>query len=239
MRQMNYNFEAIGERIKQERKAAKLSQQELLEKVGYSRDSRQAIRDWESGSLMPELTIMLKLCNIFNCEIGYLLCEYDCKKRENTDICKVIHLSEQSVENIKQINSGILDAILKNDKVFELFQYLYAYYLDKYIPLNKFQRKFQGDSDEHNLNEDELNQYIHLNELAFQYGLSLIDNDETAEHHLYLACETLKIIVRNYSQNAIIKREDDREEFVDRLKKLRKTIELKMGEQKNGHDSET
>ena len=50
----------------------------------------------------------MELCNIFNCEIGYLLCEYDCKTRAATDIVKETGLSEKSIDILKKANTEII-----------------------------------------------------------------------------------------------------------------------------------
>lgn len=92
-----YNLSVIGERIKLERKAADLSQDKLGEKLNYK---RQTIAKWEKGDSFPELADLLKLCNLFGCELGYLLGEYDCKTREVTDVQKITGLSEQAILNL-------------------------------------------------------------------------------------------------------------------------------------------
>lgn len=35
---------------------------------------------------MPQFEDMLKMCEVFDCELGYLLGEFNCKTREATDI---------------------------------------------------------------------------------------------------------------------------------------------------------
>lgn len=96
---MEYNWKAIGKRIKDERVKLSLSQDQLIEKIGFS--SRQLLSRWERGTSTPSLYDLLNLCKIFKCELGYLLCEYDCKTREKTDIHAVTGLSEKSIELLK------------------------------------------------------------------------------------------------------------------------------------------
>lgn len=99
-----YNLSRIGERIKQERKAAGLSQDELGERLTYK---RQTIAKWEKGESFPELRDMLQMCNLFGCELGYLLCEYDCKTREATDIQEVTGLSELAIKILRAFNERV------------------------------------------------------------------------------------------------------------------------------------
>ena len=98
---MTYNYEEIGERIKNERKIAGFrSQGALAEALGFSAEYRQLIAAWESGADVPSLANALKLCELFNCELGYLLCEpnYRCKTGRTTDVQEETGLSSTAVE---------------------------------------------------------------------------------------------------------------------------------------------
>lgn len=97
---MNYNWVQIGERIKQERKKAGLSQSELMQKIGRSAESRQLLTKWEKGTSKLELPDLLNLCKVFDCELGYLLCEYNFKTREVTNIQEATGLSEKAIERL-------------------------------------------------------------------------------------------------------------------------------------------
>ena len=56
----------IGTNIKELRKANKLTQYELAEKLNYS---NKAISRWESGEVIPDVLTLNKLCEIFNIPI--------------------------------------------------------------------------------------------------------------------------------------------------------------------------
>lgn len=60
----------FGDNLRNLRKLKKLSQEDLSEKVGVS---RQSISKWENGEAYPEMNNILILCKIFNCEINDLL----------------------------------------------------------------------------------------------------------------------------------------------------------------------
>ena len=62
----------FGDNLRNLRKSKKLSQEDLSEKVGVS---RQSISKWESGIAYPEMNNILILCKIFNCKINDLLSE--------------------------------------------------------------------------------------------------------------------------------------------------------------------
>lgn len=104
---MKYNFVKIGERLKKERKAAGFKSHDALKENitdnNYRSFTRQTIAKWEKGKEMPPLDVLCSLCIPFQCEIGYLLCEYDCKTREHTDIQKATGLTEQAIESIQHM----------------------------------------------------------------------------------------------------------------------------------------
>ena len=60
----------LGERITQARKQAGLSQEQLGEKLGVS---RQAISKWESGQTNPDVVYVAELCRLFGVSSDWLL----------------------------------------------------------------------------------------------------------------------------------------------------------------------
>lgn len=62
----------FGDNLRNLRKSKRLSQEDLSEKVGVS---RQSVSKWESGIAYPEMTNILILCKIFGCKINDLLSE--------------------------------------------------------------------------------------------------------------------------------------------------------------------
>lgn len=94
--------EKIGHRIREERKKLNLTQDEFKDKIFIS--SRQTVARWESGKVLPSMSDFLCMCCLFNCEIGYLLCEYDCKTRAATDVKSETGLSERAVYELQQAN---------------------------------------------------------------------------------------------------------------------------------------
>ena len=59
----------IGTNIKELRKANKLTQYELAEKLNYS---NKAISRWESGEVIPDVLTLNKICEIFNIPISQI-----------------------------------------------------------------------------------------------------------------------------------------------------------------------
>ena len=79
---MNNNF---SDNLKKIRKDNNLSQEQLAEELGVS---RQAISKWESGSSYPEMDKIIQMCNKFNLNIDDLL---------NKDITEI--KGEEKVKN--------------------------------------------------------------------------------------------------------------------------------------------
>lgn len=62
----------FGDNLKKIRKLSKLSQEDLAEKVGVS---RQSVSKWECGESYPEMNNILALCHIFGCKMNDLVQE--------------------------------------------------------------------------------------------------------------------------------------------------------------------
>lgn len=60
----------LSEKILELRKAKGLSQEQLAEKIGVS---RQSISKWETGESVPEIERLTELSNVFNVTTDYLL----------------------------------------------------------------------------------------------------------------------------------------------------------------------
>lgn len=124
-----YDWVKIGCRIRDERKKLGLSQKELiyrmrnreagigketlikLENGVYGKDERftaSILSDLENAVPVKGLAIrqLTALCDIFDCDIGYILCEYEEKKVEKRDIVKYTGLSEQAVDNLHAVQAN-------------------------------------------------------------------------------------------------------------------------------------
>ena len=60
----------IGERLKEARKKAKMSQEEVAEILNTSRSN---ISKYENGNLEPNIQTLKKLCEIYNVSADYLI----------------------------------------------------------------------------------------------------------------------------------------------------------------------
>ena len=138
---LNANAKEIGARIKKCRKASGFKAQEkFAEKMNLSFKSRTSIGNWEIGKSQPNLHQLLELCEIFDCEVGYLLCEHEGKTKEETDVQEVTGLSKESMERLKvtkhiepkylgEVSSDLINFILSNDEFWGEFNKLLPIYI--------------------------------------------------------------------------------------------------------------
>lgn len=101
---MKYDKKTIGKRIKyackgEKTENEKLTQEALAEKLHYKRET---VNSWANGRDLPPLDVLLKMCDIFGCELGYLLGEHEEPTRSATDIVKETRLSGDAVLKLEQ-----------------------------------------------------------------------------------------------------------------------------------------
>ena len=124
----------IGKRIKDERNKKKLSQQELADAISAMLNSdpvckgigQNTVSNWEKGITLPPLSKLIALSNIFGCDIGYLLCDYDEPTRNLADVVEQTGLSGEAVKSLvlrktqKDIAGlDILSSLLSDRKFWE------------------------------------------------------------------------------------------------------------------------
>lgn len=118
---------------------------EYIKKVD---SKRKAIGNWELGNAEPSLHDLVQLCNLLNCDMGYLLGEYPERRRQTADICAETGLSEGTVctlmyekqmqftEYHKMIDLLVEDTRIGNDDphsskryrpILDLLHYLFDY----------------------------------------------------------------------------------------------------------------
>lgn len=97
----NIRFNIFCNRIKEERAASGFSLEELGERIGRS---RQTISLWEQGKSSPSVQDLENLCDVFDCDYGYLVGDYNCKKKETADIHLETGLTESAIIRLKDMN---------------------------------------------------------------------------------------------------------------------------------------
>ena len=151
-----YNF---PENLKKLRKINKLSQLDLAEKLGVT---RQSISYYENGNVEPSINFIIQLSSPFNCSIDSLLFE-----KHDTDLLNVEVLS-----NIKKANYLInlnLD-IVDSNKIINLLEnkkkHLYKT-IDDLNDLIIYMKKYNSQNNNNTEFDEELSpsiEFLSLNE---------------------------------------------------------------------------
>lgn len=96
----------FGENLYSLRKASKMSQEKLAEKMNVS---RQSVSKWETGESYPEMEKIMKLCNIFHCKINDLVHEdmIDIDSLDEDIKMSVVKFKEEKQKRIKGISKAI------------------------------------------------------------------------------------------------------------------------------------
>jgi|GEM_PF-1074638 Predicted transcriptional regulators len=100
---MSYSWHIIGERIRNSREELTLSQEELSQRIEViigSPIKRQTVSGWENGKPIKKLEQLKALCEIFNCDTAYLLCECSTKHIISQSISDSTGLSKKAVDNL-------------------------------------------------------------------------------------------------------------------------------------------
>lgn len=111
---MEYNFEKIGKRITEERKKKNWTQKKLIEKLSpYCSLGRNTLSDIENGTCSNiSLTLFSTLCKeeFFDCDMGYLLCEYDEKHHIAADIKEATGLEPDVINILLNMKNSFMSA---------------------------------------------------------------------------------------------------------------------------------
>jgi len=80
------------------------TQEKMAELLGLK--NRQSYGNFENGHTLPNWEQVLILCNVFECDIGYLTGEHSTKKHVNANTQELTGLSEKAVEKLKAMNES-------------------------------------------------------------------------------------------------------------------------------------
>ena len=101
----------FADNLKRLRKNKNISQEELAEKVGVS---RQSVSKWETSEAYPEMNNILELCKIFHCNIGELVNDnmIDLDSLDDDVKMSIVKLKKEKQKQMKGI-SKVLSLIGK------------------------------------------------------------------------------------------------------------------------------
>lgn len=99
----------IGGRIKKKRKEAHLTQEQLLERIHLSTTSKQSLRSWERGERLPDMEIMLRLAEVFKCDLGYLQADYTESTFDQHKVAEYTGLTESALSRLETARNDFQD----------------------------------------------------------------------------------------------------------------------------------
>ena len=105
----------FGDNLKLIRKSKNISQEELAEQLGVS---RQSVSKWETGENYPSMYNIMCLCDIFKCKMNNLVHESmsDINSLDEEIKMKVVKLKEEKQKKVKVL-SKIISIVSKIGKV--------------------------------------------------------------------------------------------------------------------------
>lgn len=96
----------FGNRLQHLRKAKKISQEVLAEKIGVS---KRSIGFWERNEKSPkDIDTLIKLAEFFGVSVDYLLCRIDERNHDLHFICDETGLSEKAAETLIENRNRIM-----------------------------------------------------------------------------------------------------------------------------------
>lgn len=105
----------LGKRIELERSKLGLSQMDLAKRLDLS--SSASISQYEKGDRVPADDIKLKMCDVFNCSLDYLVGKSDFKNNLTFPFQKDAEgLSDEEISDALQIYKELKNRICKDKK---------------------------------------------------------------------------------------------------------------------------
>ena len=90
----------FGENLQKLRKEKGISQEQLAEQLGVT---RQSVSKWESGASYPEMDKIVALCNMFHCDLDVLINKDVMEERERKDASGVVkNLLQSAADYVKK-----------------------------------------------------------------------------------------------------------------------------------------
>lgn len=111
MENENNTLNLTSIRIKQMRLEKNWTQKDLSKKLGLKNDT--AIANYEAGYSTPKDDIKLKMCEIFNCSLDYLMGKSDIRNPEKININDVDVAFASGVKALNKTNKMIIKNTLE------------------------------------------------------------------------------------------------------------------------------
>lgn len=143
---MTMKKQSLGSRIKDLRESRNMTQAELAKLLFVS---DKTVSKWEKGNSDPETNILIKMAEVFDVTLDYLLT--GATKEKDTKVVSRIELACRE-DNIALLDGLDIEAFDEHGKNLEFYakqydakninNYLLNYKIDKYVQNNKISRKY-------------------------------------------------------------------------------------------------
>lgn len=102
----------VGARIKFLRNEIGLTQEQLANKLTNVK-GKSSIANYENGSNLPSDEVKLKMCEIFNCTLDYLMCKSDIRNPEKININEIDIAFASGIKGLNKENQEIAKNIIE------------------------------------------------------------------------------------------------------------------------------
>ncbi len=215
MSKYDQRMKLIGTRIKSEREKQNLSAKEFLTKIYKSEQSHKMLSAWETGKRIPDLDSLAIMAELFDCDIGYLLGDYDERKRDLADASAVTGLTGDAVERLQQImqyehgtlgvgakgyvvgQTSLLSDLIESKFYFDLMNDISFYLIfGGALPLDAYKEDVEDLT---------IEEYDRFYKWANGRGLEIQPREKISEMYLQKACDDLKAIYKVVLDSALKK----------------------------------
>ena len=102
----------VGARIKFLRNEIGLTQEQLANKLTNVK-GKSSIANYENGSNLPSDEVKLKMCELFNCSLDYLMCKSDIRNPEKVDATDIDIAFASGIKGLNKENQEIAKNIIE------------------------------------------------------------------------------------------------------------------------------
>lgn len=122
-----FNRKLLKKNLKAMRQEKKYKQTDVAKNIHKDIEiSRTTITNWENENIdsLPNIEDLMGLCNLFECDLDYVVGREKSKSKEIADIANQLHISEQTVEILKENKEfgEFIDNLLSYDLMSEVIQ---------------------------------------------------------------------------------------------------------------------
>lgn len=197
-----------GRRIRKLREGKSLSRPKLA-KLLFQDDEKDhvpMIRKWELGENTPKVDMLIKLSEIFNVSVDYLLCRTDFTNIGNKEISEITGLNNNSIEALRLCNqnslsgqdsyriSELLDILLNDRKLIDVSE-------DVQEALKAMKIACSNPS----FSVEDINAFINAESTIKLFGHLSLPIHETITHYIRQAADEIQEILTNHIETLFSK----------------------------------